>query len=573
MKSLRGLFCLGLVLATGYGGGAQGQGVGAGEGIDAQTRAADARLKQPVTFDADRMYLGEVLEKVSALTGVSVSLPAEDLGSGIPITCHVKNLPLADFMNGLWSLVGYPQAAWQIILDAHQKVRSYKFLPTPASRSLSLRLLQETDHYAMDLTALLVKMSSMTLEQRRAHLPEMVRAMMLEDDTIPMLYVSDARYWALLHAYETLLTPEQKELVRKGETISVPFSKLDAAGQEQLRAPAGNNRSINVGAPGEEANVPDTIRFSWTNYSLDHRKRLVRDLTIGVGNTRSFLSRTYMAGLEEHALNQTYKEWILPGELDHAEAEKQVVSVLPDAPKIPKEQPEGVFIPAPPQTRPSVPFTSFMQVVAEGQSASYIAIVPDTMDSSMVIPGGKTGRQCLDELWARGRLMHKWHDNVLLLNYPLWFAGDDAQYPYAVVKQLRERKRSHAGKPITFQELAGDSAALSNVQIRRLLKEFPQLDAAMVNRPILGFYRKYPGILSEAGMATTPEMIAALKEARLMPALLENDTLEKLRILEASPAQPNVGKSLYSVQFQTVQRKEWRELINLSLLPDTPAPH
>jgi len=144
MNNPRGLFFLSLVLAVLCGRRAYGQTLPIQQIMDAKMRALDTRLETSVTFDADRMYLGEALEKVSAQTGVSVSIPAEDLASGIPITCHVKNIPLADFMNSIWSLVGFPNATWQITATAQKNTHSYQLLPTASSRALADRLRGES---------------------------------------------------------------------------------------------------------------------------------------------------------------------------------------------------------------------------------------------------------------------------------------------------------------------------------------------------------------------------------------------------------------------------------------------
>ena len=64
---------LGPAIGLVAGGSAQGQSPSQAI-MDVKARAADSRLDTPLTFDADRMYLGEVLEKVSAATGVLVSI-------------------------------------------------------------------------------------------------------------------------------------------------------------------------------------------------------------------------------------------------------------------------------------------------------------------------------------------------------------------------------------------------------------------------------------------------------------------------------------------------------------------
>jgi len=531
--------------------------------VDAKMRAVDTRLETSVTFDADRMYLGEALEKVSAQTGVSVSIPAEDPASGIPITCHVKNIPLADFMNSVWSLVSFPNATWQITVDLQQNMRRYQLLPTVASRALADRLSREAAQYSVDLVAVLLKMCNMTPKERQANAHQLAQAMLAENDDKVRYYVNDSKsaddYWAMIRAFATALTPDQQAQLLQGGTISLPLNSLDANTQATLRASIGHNYTESNGVRIEEP-PPDTVRFSFgqhdigNKYDTDSKQHLIRQLFIGVGNAHSFVSGTYLGGMQLGLKNRVLGRWILPGDLLHAATEKQVLSTLPD-------------LPAASLWQHVAPFDRLLTQLAAAQSVSYIGVAPEDPNNQVDLPFGKSVELCLEELRRSTGVMHKWRDGVLLFNYSVWFYGDEAQYPYAVVKQLRESKQRHIGTPLTLPEIADDVITLSLVQMKRLAKEFPQIKDNRIKRPIFVFYKKYPGTLSEEGLTADLNMVAMLKELKLMPPLLEKDALKKIRILEKALPQARDDRRFYRLQFQTTQQKAWQEIDYLSILP------
>lgn len=568
MKTLRGLLCLSLVLGGMSSGMARGQAPAGSQGLDAGSIAADERLKTHVTLKANRIYLGELLEKLSAQTGVSISIAPTDRSSGTQITCDVRDLPLSDLLNSLWSLVGYSQATWQIAVDA-QKTPHYQLLPGAASRSLEERFDREYDRYGEELTALLLKMSTMKLDERRKNKDALVRAMLLEDDATPTLYIEDDRFWAPLNAFVTGLTPEQQKQVRNGETVSLPTSKLDANLRALLSLPNGNTRVPGVPAPAE--NAPDTVRFSWIRFDVLHKKHATRELWIGVGNARGFAYRDYLVALERPVNDRIYDAWLLPNDQRSTWAEKEVVV---QAIRLEKNEEKGVPVQAPIFVpRPRLPFSTFMSLMASAQNASYLGVIPEDADNEREVIPGRQAQEFLMQMWVHDHLMHKWRGNVLLLNYPVWFTGEEAEYPYALVQQLRETRQHNAGSPFTLPQLADRISTLNDPQIRRLAKEFPQAGLGRAQRALLALYQRYPGLLSEAGETPDAKMIALLTETQQMPPLAEKDTLEKLRILEETPSQSNGEKRLYRLQFQTAQRKEWQELTKLSISSDAPASH
>jgi len=554
--NLRGILFLSLVLVASYSRFAQGQTLSAQKIIDARIRSLDTRLNTPVTFDADRVYLGEVLEKVSAQTGVSVSIPDEDLNSGIPLTCHLKKIPLADFMNSVWSLVGFSKATWQINVDTQQNTPSYQLLPTAASRALIERLNKETEQYSGNFANLLLKMQAMTPQERQANVHPLAKAMLMDDDTIAKSYVKESQatehFWSMMRLFVTELNQEQQAQVFRGDTVSLSLKNLNSVDQELVRASSGHSYIIHNGIRTE--NTPDTIRFAFTRYSGGNKKHMARNLCIGVGNARGFTTDVYM-GAMEYSLNLlVYEGWILPGDLRTPEVEKQSIHSLPILPE------ENMWRHAP-------PIDLLLTQLTDSLNVSFVGVLPEDNGDRTAISSGKSAEQCLEDLHTRANLMHKWRDGILLFNYPVWFYGDDAQYSYALVKQLRENKRRNTGHSLMLSDIADAVLTLTDAQVKRLAKEFPQVEANRAKRPIFVLYKKYPGILSKEGLLVDLNMVTMLKELKLMPPLPEKDTLVEMRIIEEIPSEAGGSKRSYRLEYQTMQGKDWMGLGNVTILP------
>ena len=163
--------------------------------------------------------------------------------------------------------------------------------------------------------------------------------------------------------------------------------------------------------------------------------------------------------------------------------------------------------------------------------------------------------------------MHKWRTEILLFNYPTWFYGDDALYPYAVVKHLRESSRRRKdGRPLTLTEIADFVSTLTDPQMKRLAKEFPQVEDNKSKRPLFVFYKNYPGILSENGMTVSLNMLAMLKQLRIIKPLSNGEELERLRIIE-DLTNSKETRRLYRVQFQARRPKTWIDAGRIYIFP------
>ena len=80
--------------------------------VTAAMRKADARLQTRVTLRSPRILVGEMLERLSRQSGVTLTADADSLTGGDSVAVSLRDVPLADAMNALWSLFSYRHAEW-----------------------------------------------------------------------------------------------------------------------------------------------------------------------------------------------------------------------------------------------------------------------------------------------------------------------------------------------------------------------------------------------------------------------------------------------------------------------------
>lgn len=420
-KNVSGTVLMLLFLAAGY---ARGQVMPRPDILDPKARAADPRLNTVVTLDANRMCLGEVLEKISAQTEVSVSIPATDPCSGILITCHVKNLSLADFLNSLWSVVGYTNATWQITADSKRSPRTYNLLPTPKSRQLADSLNAQSDKAEQNLWNLFTKIAKLTPKERQQYVHPLAEALLMETDETAKDWLQDSQpdndLWERVHMVETELSVDERKQLAQGATIEIPLSRMTKKHQELACMYYGRGP---LDAP------PDMARFSFS-HSLGDQKNLMRELFIGAGVGGNYGEGGTMNALTWGLRRLAYESWILPGDAKTNEKEAVILNALPDLPAgSPRES--------------GTQMARLLTQLANAQDFSYIAVVPYGNGGTRHPDNNikrSVGKIC-EDLQACTNLRHKWREGVLLFNSADWFYGNLPLTPYSVIKQAGENQR------------------------------------------------------------------------------------------------------------------------------------
>ena len=549
----------GLTLFSLANGAVWGQSLPAPDVLNARARALDPRLEAPVNLDADRMCLGEVLEKLSAQTGVSVSMPATDPSSGTPITCHVKNLALAEFMNSLWSLVGFSKATWRITTDGQHHPRTYSLIPTPSARALPERLTSEADKATQNLFDLFSKISKMTPKERQAYVHPLAEAMLMESDDRAKSFLQDSPLmndgWARFGMIETELSAEQQEQLKQGVPINIPLNRLTPAHQELMRAFVVHSYADKDGVR-TELPPPDQATFHMSR-AAGPLKTVMRDVYIGVSSKEGGGGETGYLGVMAFGLKRNLADgWILPGDAKTLAKETEIINVLPN-----------INAGSPWEHVPEL--DQLLTQVAEAQNVSSIAILPDDIHNVTLPQAGQPMKQFFEILQRNVGLIHKWRNGVLLSNYQLWFYGDDGLVPYSVVKQLRDSNARMQKEHLPlFSATANAFVPLSDVQAKRLIDVFPAVARNQRLQTIFLLYKKYPGILTEGGQSVDLNMLNLMTQWKLIPSVQSED-IESVRIIEEGVT-PLSKQHLYKLQFRPLHQKEWKNLARFQII--TPPP-
>jgi len=562
MKNVKNARWIFLCLSVLAGQAACGQALPAPGLFDADARAGDPRLNALVKLDADRMCLGEILEKVSAQTGVSVSIPATDPLSGIPITCHVKNLSLAELLNSLWSLVGFSRATWQITMDVGHKPRNYRFLPTPQARMLADLLSKQSDAATENLWKLYRTISVLPPKERLAYIKPLTAALHMDSEDWAKRYLPDTPdtnvIWDWVSLIPTELSAEQQEQLQKGVGISIPLSSMTPAHQEMMRPYIGHSY---ITRDGVRTELPPTDHMTFKfSRSIGSTTYLIRNLWIGVNHAEEYGGLGILGPLEIGLKQGLADGWILPGDARTSEKEAHVLKALPPLPtNTTKERTEA--------------FDLVLKQTAEAQDTSYLAIVPDEITTLVPLDVGKPMSKLFADLQLNVGLMHKWRNGVLLYNYQMWFYGDEGLSPYSVTLQLRKFSTQRGDKQIPLLKGTGDAfLSLNAAQAKRLLKEFPEVALNQRLQPIFLLYKKYPGILAEEGQAVDLNMLTMMMQLKLIPPAVHTDDIESVRIV-ASGIESSFKQPMYTLQFRILHQAEWKKIERFQLfrpLPSSP---
>jgi len=534
--------------------------------IHVKMRQADARLDTPVTLSADRVYLGELLEMLSSKTGVALSMDTNDSFSGILIACDLKQTPLADVMNALWSLVGSKNGLWEWKADVGQAPTRYSLRPT-----LNARKLGEQLHKAMQASfeaqaESMVQMAFLTPEDRKANADRFAASLGMDDLGKAKQYstIFDLpQWWAVMRLFANALSPDQRTQVLRGAKIAIPLSSLSG---EDL-----HTAQVMLYRP-DAISPPDAFYFCVARFKCNFTETILQ-FDVQVEGVKHFTPEgSYFMTTMRDRIQYLYEDWILPGDLRTMEVDTHSLTTLAAA------RPDAIWNKAPLLDR------TIAQLAATEQ-VSFVAVVPEYSFDTVPNAFGKTLTEYFTELWTMPGLMHKWRENVLLVTTPTWFYGDEAQCPYGTIKHVRAALQKQDGM-LSLADIAEPITTLRTEQVDYLTEEFPfsggrkveitgasrrvvePLPQAMLS--LCALYRRYPRVWREQGVLIDLKMQAFLRAAKLWPTWLEpGEEVNALRIVD-SPDSDSAGlRHTYTLQALT-SRQKWRDVDAFSIVRITP---
>ncbi len=149
-----------------------------------QMRSQDARLNTPVTLDAPRISLGELLDKLSEQSGVTLNMDTRDPISGLKLFVVCDKTPIGDVLDRLWSLLSFRDATWKWERTGKTGAYRYQFIQTRAAAGFPQRMKQLAQEAFETHAANMIAIAALPPEERKKHIAGMSATMLQKDDVM-----------------------------------------------------------------------------------------------------------------------------------------------------------------------------------------------------------------------------------------------------------------------------------------------------------------------------------------------------------------------------------------------------
>ncbi len=397
--------------------------------ITADMRREDVRLEQRITVSAARIQIGDLLERVSKATGVSIRAEEKDGASDPEVSVFLRGLPVADAMDSLWSLVSYKDAEWR--WEREGKPGAYTYALT---RPLSAQ-----------------------------RLGERIAARIQQD------FEDEADAYRSAQA----LSPEQQKAVLRGQqNVTVPLDQLGPHGKALVKMvwDEGAHYKINP-VDGSTSPQPDPDRVTFMcPWAESH---VAPALFINIPGAGAY---AYMGAVPADRAAITYIDdlWLMPG--DHKTNTLDDASIPANAKPVDGAVPDERSL------------DGRLRRLSRLTGVSIIARVPDDRSRERTSWTAREERVLLDILRNMPDLLPpirwKWRGSTLLVANAAWYMESATDVPWPFVRGLLRSQGEHDGF-LTLDDLVAAADKLSGRQILKLMGKFPVLGIASANRWLL----------------------------------------------------------------------------------------
>ncbi|MCX6380569.1 MAG: hypothetical protein NT023_14020, partial [Armatimonadetes bacterium] len=161
-------------------------------------------------------------------------------------------------------------------------------------------------------------------------------------------------------------------------------------------------------------------------------------------------------------------------------------------------------------------------------------------------------------------LMSKWRNGLLLVNYPYWFYGDEAQFSYQSLQKLRMTANKREGY-LSPAEIVQTLSQFTKPQLGRLAEEFPVLQAAM-NWDVFMAFKGQPGIFTDRGVPIDAASFAFLQNSLNLSSLLPDKRIIAIRLYEETRVIDTKDVKTLTFSIRTEEDK-WIPIHGIHLLP------
>lgn len=467
---------------------------------------ADPRLEGRVTIASGRIYIADLLEKLSEQSGVTLSAGEKDGAGGEPVVVFVRETRLADVMIGLWSLVSYRGASWRWVREEDKSSGggdsfTYRLTRPAPAQALAATIeeeIQQDLERDFELLFSALKMSPEQLALATTRRPEL--------GTISSGSGQGGNRQAVAALSALLPTPEaRRRALRQVLRQDAPFRVSVAQFPDALRIYAETQRQKR-----ERGDRPLAY--------LELSKRMIQPDLLVPSLSLSFTDEggsgggpVLLSGFDAHQgwRDALRDRWVLENDRRvHREREAQTI-------------PADAAAAASPANSPPVETNEPDNAAAiRGLGAFHartgipvLARVPER-EAPIVPPQKEQVGEFLDRL--RRRYYAKWRDNTLLISHPAAARdSEEHQVIWEVISRMRaEEKTDDPEGMISFSTVKLAATRLSEEQLRRLEKtEKPPRYAQFFRMLVYG--RDWFGPLAALSPALTEQLFQE-KGVRLM---------------------------------------------------------
>lgn len=439
-------------------------------------RKVDARLQTRVTLRSPRILVGELLERLSKQSGVTLTADAWSTAGSDSVAVSLRDVPLADAMDALWSLFSYRHMEWDwrrsTVKGAGGKY-AYNLARPDYARFQAERLKEQVQAGFEAQAKELLDALDMPPDQLKQA---------AEHDFLLHSLLVDGRVGPGMRVLASLPPETLLNLLRNHQSLSISVSELSPEAQKALRQAWDWEvaAAAKQGFP-KSALLPEATHIG---ISVDFRPDLmVPALYIEAGRGGG----QYFGGawMEDAWRKKMNAGWMQSGEATTDPATTRTLAISKPPPSA-ADQPHAL--------------ADYLLQFSDAAHVSLIARIPHPLDVSadvgMVaqIPMTKTVGAFLEAVHGTSfNLQHKWRGGVLLVTCQNWFVdeSEDARLPWTVVQRLRDAEAASDGF-LSLNDLAHAAAVLNVAQMRRMGEWFPVMNNAVDWHDFLAFYDKTP---------------------------------------------------------------------------------
>jgi hypothetical protein len=526
-------------------------------------RQEDSRLSRRISLCAPRIYVGELLERLSEQSGVALSAGERDGSADVQIMVCWKEIPLADAMNALWSLLSYRDAVWRWQREGGPGQYRYQLQQPRAARQLAERLRKQIQNLFESHAETMLELAQMSPEERRSRREELSRSMLQEDNRIADSLLQEDRIWRGLKIFGQTLTPEQRRSVlrREAQSLRVRVSRLSEAGRAFVhsiwKAEASQAMYKTPDGRWEPVPEPEYIQIETSR----HGREMAPTLFIHLERLGGY---GYLGAMPLHngLLRLFGKLWMLPGDSADDPASSRTIETELRASPIPKQR----------------ILAHRLARLSEAGSLNLAARLPfeDSRD-----PGDPIHQKVADYLKRLEahpfELRYKWRSGTLLITDLSWIWDTEQTLRWEAVKHLREAEARGEGL-LTMDNLAYAAAQFTPPQLQRLAKEeFPVMAHVAYWRSLFQVYGASPAaasrLMSPEGLAIRSRLASALRADLASPFLqpplrqhLESGSIRAIRMTQEESREQGVPVRTITVGYVTKERR-WVPVMGFRYAP------